>query len=194
MMKTVNMSNGWVELDDIETGHRVPSDAGTWPVSDNLVEWCVQHRPLQLRKPSIITTAPKTFAPPTNPPRQSFGFFERSAAKEFAKQFYEETLKQAETMESCRSLGICDVVYLAGSFFWNGPYLWAETHSKRFVLIEINLWPQLHSTECCLPRLLDMWGDPLGVIHLTSGLDVQSMSEDALGPNNYTGICPCIAY
>lgn len=156
--------------------------------------WCLRHRAVALTRPGVTTTSPNDFGVPTVPIRPGhLRFYERSDAQAFLREFVDETLKRASADSRCHPLSACDVVHPGGEFYRNGPYLWARIQNGRYVLIEVNLWPQLKADEGCFPRVLDII-DRLGVISMTDSPRLVDQAEQALGPNTYVGICPCDAW
>jgi hypothetical protein len=156
--------------------------------------WCLQHRSVCLTRPGISTTSPDGFGVPSVPVRPSrLTFYDRHDAQTFLKEFVEETLKRAISDPRCDELSACKVVHPGGEFYRNGPYLWARIQNNRYVLIEINLWPQLKSDEGCCPRLFDLI-QRLGVVTMTDSSRLIDQADDFLGPNVYPGICNCDAW
>jgi hypothetical protein len=153
--------------------------------------WCLQHRPFRVLRPTFHTTAPGDFGVPTAPIRPGrLRFYDRWEANEFCAGFLDETLRRSRQDPRCTQLLPCSVVHPSGEFRRCGPYLWARLRDDDWALIEIDLWPQLRSGACCVPRLLDLCGC-IGVVPLVDNIgDVAA----ALPPNVYAGICRCEAW
>jgi hypothetical protein len=157
------------------------------PASELL--WCLTHRARPVTNHTVITTAPGDFGVPAVPVRPLLlRFWQRGDARDFCAAFVQETLKRADGDPRCRLVGICDIVHPRGEFRRCGPYLWARLRGDDWILIEVDLWPQLRASSC---RPLDLI-DCLGVVSMVDGLSAQA--AQALGPNVYVGICRCDAW
>jgi hypothetical protein len=156
--------------------------------------WCLQHRAVPVGDATITTTDPGDFGVPAMPIRATLSWWQRGAATDWARAFTAETLKHAAADPRCTALSRTDVVHPRSEFRRFGPYLWARLRGDAWVLIEIDLWPQLRAdAPGCCPRPLDAF-QTLGVVTLVEDRALLVRAEQALGPNGYAGICPCSAW
>jgi hypothetical protein len=167
-----------------------------WPAEGDELLWCLKHRAVRLSDRTVTTTDPARFGVPSVPIRPvRLAWWQRSLACDFSKAFVAETLKHATADPVCALLARTDVVHPSNEFFRSGPFLWARLRGELWVLVEIDLWPQLRADApgCCMPRPLDLF-KTLGVTTLVEDSVLVVQAEEALGPNVYVGICPCAAW
>lgn len=167
----------------------------TWPAEGDDLLWCLKHRAVRLTGQTVTTTDPASFGLPSVPIRpRRLAWWQRSLACDFSEAFVAETIKHATADPRCALLTRTDVVHPCNEFYRDGPYLWARLRGELWVLVEIDLWPQLRAdTGCCIPRPLDLF-KTLGVTTLAEDTALLAQAENALGPNVYVGICPCAAW